>query len=139
MSLPPRQLVRVSSPETCPALAAGGSRCAGHRRGDRQRDGRPKDIVGIVTPLGFDQPLRIATVASRDAVQVFVAGEKIWIAAGERDGVKGVACRAHPKPMPLLLDLVRRIDEPRDNLDQHMVPTQAEGGRLLGRASAVKR
>ena len=37
---------------------------------DRQRNGRAKEIIGIVVPLGFDEPLGVAAIAFRRAVRV---------------------------------------------------------------------
>ena len=44
---------------------------AGHRvLTDRQRNGGAEDVAGIVMPLGFDQPLGVATIAFRRAVRI---------------------------------------------------------------------
>ena len=99
--------VCMSFSEIWPALAAVGSGCAGHRRKGRQGNDRAEDVVGIVKPLGFDEPLRVATIASGHAIRIVVAGEEVRISAGKRDRVEGVARGPRPQPMPLLLDLVR--------------------------------
>jgi len=54
----------LSCYESC-LFANEGSGGAGDRRGAWQRDGRAKDVVGIVTPLGFDQPARPASRPGR--------------------------------------------------------------------------
>jgi hypothetical protein len=55
-------------------------------RADRQRNGGAEDVVGIVMPLGRDQPRGVAAEAFGDAVRVG-AGEEVRISAGQRGRV----------------------------------------------------
>src|SRR6516165_9396665 len=96
---------------------------------DRQRNGRAKDVVGIVAPLGGDQPAGIGTIALRHTVRV-VSGKEVWISTRKRDRREGLTSGSSPLAMPLLLFLVRPIDEGGDDLDQHVVTAEAKGRRL---------
>ena len=95
-----------------------GSRDVGQRTADRQRNGRLKDIIRIVVPLGLDESSRIAAVASHHAVRLFASGEQVGICAGKRQRIEGVTCGANPLPMPLLLGLVRPVVARGENFDE---------------------
>jgi hypothetical protein len=56
---------------------------------DRQRNGGAEDVVGIVLPLGLDEPLNIAAIAFCCAFRIS-AGKKVRVSARERDGAKGL-------------------------------------------------
>ena len=89
---------------------------------DRQRNGGAEDVVGVVTPLGFDEPLGVGTVASRDTVGV-VGSQKVRISAGQSRRVERLARCACPLPVSLLRELVWTIAERGENFDEHMIAT----------------
>src|SRR6516165_158648 len=96
---------------------------------DRQRNGRAKDVVGIVAPLGGDQPVGIGTIAFCHTVRV-VSGKEVRISTRKRHRSEGLTSGSSPLAMPLLLFLVGAIDEGGEDLDQHVVTAEAEGRRL---------
>ena len=67
-----------------------------------QRDGGAEDVVGIVVPLGADEPVDVASIASRHAVRV-ATGKQVRIATRKRHLAKGVESASSPPLMPLLL------------------------------------
>src|SRR5215510_4263961 len=93
----------------------------------RQRNGRLEDIVGIVLPLGLDQPIGVATVAFRRAFHS-AAGEEVWIPARQCNAVEGPTRGLHPPPMPALVTRLRPISDGYEYLDQDMIAAKAEGG-----------
>src|SRR5262249_14484361 len=72
---------------------------------DWQQDGRAKHVVGIIMPLGFDEPFSIATKALRCALRV-APGEHIRISTRKRHGIEGRKSGSRPSLMSLLLGLV---------------------------------
>jgi hypothetical protein len=55
---------------------------------DWQRDGGAKHIIGIVQPLGFDEPFSVATKALRCTLYI-APGEHIRISTRKRHGIEG--------------------------------------------------
>jgi hypothetical protein len=96
---------------------------------DWQRNGRAKDVVGIVMPLGGDEPVCNGTIAFCHTVRV-VSGQEVRISTRMRHRSEGSTSGSSPLAMPLLLFFVRPIDEGGEDLDQHVVTAQAEGRRL---------
>ena len=89
---------------------------------DWQRDGGAEDVVGIVTPLGFDEPLGVGTVASRDTVGV-VGSQKVRISARQSRRVERLARGARPLPVWLLREPICTVAERGENFDEHVVAT----------------
>jgi hypothetical protein len=56
-----------------------GSSCVGHFTADWKRNGGAEDVIGIVMPLGFDDPLDIPAMAL-NLGRIRVAG--VWWASG---------------------------------------------------------
>src|SRR5215471_20507233 len=77
-------------------------------------------------PFGGDQPSGIGAIALGHSVRI-VREEKIRISAGKRDRSEGLTSGSRPLAMPLLLFLVRPIDEGGEDLDQHVVAAEAKG------------
>src|ERR1700738_3944254 len=96
---------------------------------DRQRNGGAEDVVGIVISLGLADPCGVAAIALRGTVRI-IAGEEVRISTWKRHRIERLQSGPGPLAMPLLLDLVRSIDERGENLDQPMVAPKAEGRRL---------
>lgn len=92
---------------------------------DRQRNGGTEDIIGIVVPLSFDEPLGVAAIAFRRTVGD-IPGEEIRISTRKRHRLERLTSGSSPLTMPLLLELVRPIGKRGKNLDQHMVAAKAE-------------
>ena len=74
-----------------------------------QRNGREEYVVGIITPLSFDEPFGIAAIALRHAI--VTCSEKVRIGTGKRHRRKALTCSANPTLMLPLLHLVRSVDE----------------------------
>src|SRR6516162_195639 len=79
--------------------------CSGRRSRDRKRDGRAKDVVGIVTPLGIDEPLGVPPVTFRDSLRI-VGGEKVRIPPRQSRRVERLARCTRPLPVSLLREPV---------------------------------
>src|SRR6516164_11173815 len=88
--------------------------CSGRRSRDRKRDGRAKDVVGIVTSLGIDEPLGVPPVTFRDSLRI-VGGEKVRIPAGQSRCVERLARCTRPLPVSLLREPVLTIAERGEN------------------------
>src|SRR6516162_788007 len=97
-----------------------------HCTSSRQRNGGAKDVIRIVLPLGFDEPVGIGTIASCHPVRV-VSGKEVRISTRKRHRSEGLTSGSSPLAMPLLLFLVRGIDERGEDLDQHVVAAEPEG------------
>src|SRR5215469_18775659 len=93
---------------------------------DRQRNGGAEDVTGIVVPLGGDQPVGIGTIALCQTVQV-VSDKEVRISTRKRHRSEGLTSGSSPLAMPLLLFLVRPIDEGGEDLDEHVVAAEAKG------------
>src|ERR1700732_931570 len=94
----------------------------------RQRNGRAKDVAGIVAALGLDQPFGVAAVAGCGAVGIIPA-EEIRIPAGQRRR-KGFSGVASPLPMLAFLEAIRSVGEACEHFDEHGVAAAAEGGSI---------
>src|SRR6516162_4701448 len=133
------QILRSAPPlsgrsPAAPSASARRSSYVSHCCPGRQRNGAAENVIGIVVPLGLDQPLGIAPIAFGHAVRVLLRRQKVRIAAGKRHRIEGPARSASPLLMSPLLERVRSIDNCSEYLDEHMVATQAEGRRLRGHA-----
>ena len=80
-------------------------------------------------PFGGDQPAGIGAIALLHTLCV-VPDEEVRISTRKRHRSKGLASSACPLAIALLVGLVRSIDERREDLDQHVVATKAEGRRI---------
>src|SRR5215468_10749502 len=91
-------------------------------------------------PLGGDESAGIGAIALRHTVRI-VGEEKIRISARKRDRIEGLTSGSRPLAMPLLLLLVRPIDEGGEDLDQHVAAAEAKGCclRRYARGGALKR
>src|SRR5215831_3724277 len=98
---------------------------------DRQRNGGAEDVTGIVAPLGGNEPFGIGTIAFCHTVRV-VSDKKVRISTRKRHRNEGLTSGSSPLAMPLLLFLVRPIDEGGEDLDEHMVAAKPEGRCPLG-------
>src|ERR1700738_622466 len=65
---------------------------------DWQRDGGAKHIIGIVQPLGFDEPFSVATKALRCTLYI-APGEHIRISTRKRHGIEGRQSGSPPPPL----------------------------------------
>src|SRR6516225_7793704 len=81
----------------------------GHCPVEWQRNGREEYVVGIITPLSFDEPFGIAAIALHHAI--VTCSEKVRIGTGKRHRFKALTCSADPTLMLPLLQLVRSVDE----------------------------
>src|SRR5215471_17206686 len=106
-----------------------GASYASHCRIDWERYRRAEDVIRIIVPLGFDQPFDVATIAIRRTVRVG-GREEIRISARKRRRLEGLQRGASPFLVTSLLEFVRPIDESSENLDEHMIAAEAEGGCL---------
>src|SRR6516162_8788407 len=97
-----------------------------HCTSSRQRNSGAKDVIRIVLPLGFDEPVGIGTIAFCHPVRV-VSGKEVRISTRKRHRSEGLTSGSSPLAMPLLLFLVRAIDERGEDLDQHVVAAEPEG------------
>src|SRR5215469_11961824 len=90
-------------------------------------------------PFGGDQPSGIGAIALRHTVRI-IREEKIRVSAGQRHRSEGLTRGFRPLAMPLLLFLVRPIDEGGKDLDQHVVTAEAKGCclRRYARGGALK-
>jgi len=68
-------------------------------------------------PFGGDQPAGIGAIALRHTVRI-VREKKVRISTRKRDRIEGLTSGSSPLAMPLLLFLVRPIDEGGEDLDQ---------------------
>jgi hypothetical protein len=80
-------------------------------------------------PFGGDQPVGIGAIALSHTVRVF-SGKEVRISARKRHRSEGLTSGSSPLAMPLLLFLVRLIDEGGEGLDHHVVAAEAKGCRL---------
>ena len=109
-----------------PECAAGTGLNFGHLKGrsyaghfaltDRQRNGGAEDVVGVVMSLGSDEPFGIGTIACCHTIRV-VSGKEVRISTRKRHWSEGLTSGSSPLAMPLLLFLVRPIDEGGEDLD----------------------
>src|SRR5215471_18082807 len=90
-------------------------------------------------PFGGDQPAGIGAIALRYSVRI-VREEKIRISAGKCSRGESLTRGSRPLAMPLLLFLVRAIDEGGEDLDHHVVAAEAKGCclRRYARGGALK-
>jgi len=77
-------------------------------------------------PFGGDQPAGIGAIALRHTVRI-VREKKVRISTRKRDRIEGLTSGSSPLAMPLLLFLVRPIDEGGEDLDQHVVAAETKG------------
>src|SRR6516164_1460034 len=89
--------------------------------------------------LGSDEPFGIATIAFRRSFRI-VCDEEVRISTRKRHRSEGVTSGSSPAAMPLLLFLVRPIDEGGEDFDQHVVAAEAKGCclRRYARGGALK-
>src|SRR6516165_2222056 len=77
-------------------------------------------------PFGSDQPGGIGAIALSHTVRV-VSGKEVRISTWKRHCIEGLTSGSSPLAMPLLLFVVRPIDEGREDLDQYVVAAEAKG------------
>ena len=77
-------------------------------------------------PLRFDEPFGIGAIAFCHKIRV-VSDKEFLISARKRHRSEGLTSGSSPLVMPLLLFLVRPIDKGGEDLDQHVVATEAKG------------
>lgn len=87
-------------------------------------------------PFGGDQPSGIGTIALRYSVRI-VREEKIRICAGKCSRGESLTRGSRPLAMPLLLFLVRPIDEGGEDLDHHVVAAEAKAVASAGTREAA--
>src|SRR5215471_14309233 len=80
-------------------------------------------------PFGGDQPAGVWAITLSHTVRV-VSSKEVRISARKRHRSEGLTSGSRPLAMPLLLFLVRAIDERGEDLDQHVVAAKAKGCRL---------
>src|SRR6516162_1857603 len=120
------------SSRSSPMSAIGPKRTSigpGHCTVDWQRNGREEYVIGIIMPLGVDEPFGIGTVGLHRAI--VTRSEKVRIGTGKRHRFKALTCSANPTLMLPLLEFVRTVDEASQNFDKYVIATQAERRCLL--------
>jgi hypothetical protein len=95
----------------------------------RQRNGGAEDVIGIVAPLGLDEPFGVTAIALRLTVRV-AAGKEIWISTRKSHRIKGMTRGQSPLMMPSLLETVRCIGGHGQDLDKHVLVAKPKGRRL---------
>src|SRR5215469_11397905 len=77
-------------------------------------------------PFGGDHPSGIGAIALGHTVRV-VSDEEVRISTRKRDRSEGLTRGSSPLAMPLLLFIVRPIDECGEDLHQDVVTAEAKG------------
>src|SRR6516225_4242142 len=123
------------SSRSSPMSAIGPKRTSigpGHCTVDWQRNGREEYVIGIIMPLGVDEPFGIGTVGLHRAI--VTRSKKVRIGTGKRHRFKALTCSANPTLVLPLLEFVRTVDEASQNFDKYVIATQAECRCLLSHA-----
>src|SRR5262249_4020689 len=87
---------------------------------ERHRNAGAEDVMGIVLPLDFDEPLGVAAITFTRSVRV-IPGKEVGVSARKRHWLERLTNGSSPLTMLLLLELVRPIGPRCKNLNEHMV------------------